>query len=125
MDAGKLTQKLVQKHFPKFGSIRQLFTYQEMGEPTYDGGDVTEHILNTYQVYMIMSDISTYGIFKNEDTAILSIDKSVVFPALDLPVVPKINDKIALNQYTYTIIGIAEDPAAATYQFHIRPIDTV
>ncbi len=125
-DPGQLARDLIQQHFPKFGSIRKACTYRQMEEPVYDG-NVTEAIKAEYPVMIIWDDFSftqtIAGISKFDDSTILSIDRIVIFPALDLPVVPDMIDRIVDDSSVlWAFVGIAQDPADAHYEIHVRPL---
>lgn len=130
MDPYQLAQNLLQKHFPKFGGIRKSTTYQVVADSVYDAetGSTTNTVTASYpDVLMIWDEFSfsiTYAqVKKFDDSTILSIDRKVIFPSLDLPVAPAPGDRVVDDSsVTWSIIGISVDPADAHYELHVRPL---
>lgn len=131
VDPGLLATQLLQKNFPKFGSFRKSCVYHSMLDMEYDPetGSTTE-IPNPenppQDLYIIFDE---FGFTKNQsgerqnlEEPILSIDKKAIFPSLDLPFMPRVNDQIVDEEnLVWIVIGISEDPKPAHFELHVRP----
>ncbi len=130
-DYGTLAQQQVQKNFPKFGNIRKLCTYKHASNSTYNAttGAVTEVLSAGVSLYVIFDTFSFTSKMAPErhddDTAVLSIDKKVMFPTLDLSgAAPSYGDVlIDPDGIIWKVIGKSTDPASALQELHIRPYD--
>lgn len=128
-DPGQLAQQLLQKHFPKFGSIRVLCTFTSVGDAEYNAttGGVVESVIGSQPVYIIFGEFTFSDTkaptYKEDDSVIESTDKKAIFPQLDLSFIPKINDYITDNVKKWRVVGVSVDPANAHYELHVRPID--
>lgn len=130
-DPKALIQNLLQKNFPKFGGIRLSCTYKSVVFPaSYNAttGVVTNTASTDYIGINIIFDeitktINIYPKFKRDDESILSVDKVAIFPALDLPVEPKVGDIIVdPSNVNWKVQGVSTDPAKGSYGLHIRPV---
>ena len=128
-DYAKLAQDLLQSKFPLFGGFRRYTEYQSMQTPEYDvsDGSVDKGTPTKYYLWIILGGFSftknQSTIKQNDITPVLGNDRSALFPALDLAVVPKIGDQMIVDLITYRVIGLNADPAPAHRNLHIRPID--
>lgn len=128
-DPGELVEKLVQKHFPKFGKIRKLCTYRRLGTPEYDNesGDNTETVIQEESIYIIFDEFgfteTQSQVIQKDDESILKTDRKAGFPSLDLPFVPEANDEIIRqdNGSKWNVIGFSSDPMPGYYELHVRP----
>jgi len=58
-----------------------------------------------------------------DGSTIRFIDRVAIFPALNLPVVPKVNDLIVDPSLTeWEVKDVVEDPVDAHFELRIRPI---
>ncbi len=132
-DPGVLAAELMQKHWPKFGSILKDSTYTPTKNSSYDAvsGVVTElpDPLVEYSIKVIYDQFpqtKMYSPIAKGETEVLSIDRIAMFPALDLPVVPQIDDRLkeVASNDQWRVVGILTDPASGHYSLHVRPIRT-
>lgn len=123
---------LLQQNWPKFTAqgATKTCTYQQMGDSSYVGGNVTKPIISsTPNMEIIFDALGTGGSQKFQNTlddgeTIRSIDRVVIFPSLDLPVVPKINDLIVdPSLIEWKVKATADDPVDAHYELWVRPIN--
>jgi hypothetical protein len=124
-DPGKLARDLIQKHFPKFGSIRRLCTYKAIPDPTYDVDTKTVSAVATTaaSIYIVFDDIK---VKQDDDITTLSIDRLAIFPKQDLSVAPRVGDTIDDDEsIVWNVIGLGKDPAGAAHSLHIRPVGPV
>lgn len=124
-DPGKLARDLIQKHFPKFGSIRRLCTYKALPDPAYDVDTkaVTAVATTTASIYIIFDEIK---VKQDDDVPILSIDRLAIFPKLDLSITPRVGDTIDDDEgIIWSVVGLGKDPASAAHSLHIRPVGPV
>lgn len=129
-DPGALAKNLLQQNFSKLGTIRRPVTYKEMGSAAYTvATGVVEEVVqssNFLEVVWLTSPFAKLETesFKPDDINLLSIDQIALFPALDLPVKPKIGDQIVDEfNVTWIVMAVSTDPAGAHYQLHSRPKD--
>lgn len=130
VDPGDIAKTEIQKNFPLFGTIRTLVRYSSV-DPFNAGTDydpstgiVTQGILsehNPFVIFLSMSEVSYTFVEKIDDDPILEIDKVALFPSLDLPVVPKVNDIIDDTADKWKVKGVGHDPAFATWFLWVRP----
>lgn len=127
-DLGKLIPKVIKKAFPLFGSIRQAVTFQSMAAPTYDvsNGNVADVITSIHSLNVIWDSFSftqhNAQSQKQDESTILSGDRKVIYPALDLPVVAKVGDRVVDSAaVAWVVMGVDLDPATAHYSLHVRP----
>jgi hypothetical protein len=99
-----------------------------MDPPIYDGDQVIPQPQNIEgPIDAVWLDfkisMSRASLAKADDSTTLFVDKKVIFPALELPVTPRLTDKVVDDSNNeWSIIGIETDPARAHYTFHIRPL---
>lgn len=112
----------------KLGATKTC-TYQSMLVPGYSGGEVTEGIDVSVPGIEILFDAlgstaaGRFQITLNDGSAVRSIDRVAIFPALDLPVVPRINDLIVdPSLSTWKVKAVSEDPVDAHYELWVRPM---
>jgi len=126
-DPGVLARTLIQKYFPKFGTIRKQIEYRKMSDTNYTPGNIQVSVLSSHTLDVIWDEFSftstMAALLQKDDSAILDVDKKVIFPALDLPVSPALTDRIVDDSGdTWAIMAIAADPADAHFELHVRPI---
>ena len=115
----------VQKYWPIFiqNGLTKSCTYQVTPKQVYDpnSGTVTGPPTATYPIEVIFDEFSSLAI---DGEAIRVIDRKALFPVLDLPVVPRIDDRIVSpSNVTWRIVsGPPSDPADAHYSLHVRPL---
>jgi hypothetical protein len=122
---------ILKKNWPllvKFGATKTC-TYKKMASAAYAGGNVTKPTVSSHPGLEIVFDVVGQGAdkkyqFKLEDgSAVRTIDKVAIFPALDLPVVPVINDLIVdPSSVEWIVKAVSEDPVNAHYELLVRPI---
>lgn len=128
MDPGALVENLVQKHFPKFGTIRKECTYYQTGNSTEDieTGVVSPEIVSTHTNLFIIFDFPNASKMSHQlldNISILAIDKIAMFPSLDLSITPTVNDIIVDHlSIRWQVISIFSDPQPGLYQLLIRPV---
>ena len=118
--------KEVQSKWPLFKQhgLTQICTYQVM--PTqaynYNTSTVSGAATATHSIDVVFDEFNNIAI---DGEAIRFTDRKALFPVLDLPVVPRINDRIVSpsNVIWRVVTGPPSDPANAHYSLHIRPID--
>lgn len=127
-DPGILLQKQLQKNFPKLGSIRKLINYQSTADDDYvpSTGTLTPTVVTTETIYAVFEPFSFTVVHSanraTDGITILSIDRKLIFPALDLTVTPKTNDfVIDTDTIKWRVIGVNPDPAGAHWELHLRP----
>lgn len=127
MDPGQLAAELLNKNFDKFGSFLTQVTYSAISSASYNattgvvtpGPDVDYVISVAMLPFSVTKNQSTFKYYDNE--VIYSIDLKVLFPALYLPVVPKIGDFITkATGQVWKVIGVNSDPKPAHWNLHCR-----
>ena len=105
----------------KYGSTEKVI-YQEMGDSNYDGNVVTNPVVSSHNLDIVIDTISTTGKGKFDDMAIKSIDLVAIFPILLLPMEAKIGDLIVMSSLDeWTVLQVTFDPMKAVYELWIRP----
>ncbi len=99
-------------------------TYQQMPDPDYDanaGEPVDQDPISETHIEVVFDQFSNMVI---DGEAIRVIDREALFPTMDLPVVPRINDRIVDPSTTVwrVVSGAPSDPADAHYSLHVRPV---
>lgn len=128
-DPAIVAQQEISKNFPAFGSGRKLCAYNVQDPKSYNAeeGDATPNLNTTYNLYMLFYGFSftrnQSQIRASEEEPILSKDLAVVFPAIDLPVEPKIGDTINDGTVVWIVKGVNPDPFQSVYELHVRPIE--
>jgi hypothetical protein len=128
-DPGALAANLLQKNFPKFGTFRKLCTYKDVADPIHDPStdEVTPVTNSSTQIYIIFDEfnftLTQAAIMQGDESNIISVDRKAIFPALDLPVVPKVHDLIVEGSTTWRVMGLSRDPKPAHHELHVRPIN--
>jgi len=103
----------------KYGATKTC-TYQSMLESSYQDGNVTKPVDSSHVVEIVFDQIQASLI---DGSTIMAIDRVAIFPALNLPVVPKINDLIVdPSLKEYEVKAIVEDPVDAHFELRVRPI---
>lgn len=127
-DYGELIRKEVQKNFPLFGTIRTAMVYNQFSNPDYDPntGSVTNNPGLTFNLSGVLGKVSSSGssfaVRRADDVVNPFTDKSYLIPALDLPILPDLNDELVdVYGVVWDIRGYSADPARATYKFWLRP----
>ena len=126
-----MAQKLLQKHFPKFGTFRRSCSYKEMDNSTYNAvtGAVTEVVVSTQDFVQIIFDYPSvrqgrYVLFGHE-LIVHSINRVAIIPTLDLNVIPEAKDQIVdPDGVVWVVLAIADDPGPVHYELLIRPRGT-
>ena len=108
--------------------LTRLATYQELTVAVYDASTkvIDQTVVSSHSIQMVWDEFSftenKAAIHKFDDSPILSIDRIVIFPSLDLPVEPSVNDRIVDDSSNeWSVLGISKDPAGAHYELHVRP----
>ncbi len=113
--------------FVKYGATEPC-VFQSMDDSEYVGGTVTKPILSSHSLDIVFDALSQgaqakFQISKADESAIRKIDKVTLFPALALPVAPKVNDLIVDSSLVeWEVKGVAKDPVKAHYELWVRPI---
>ena len=114
--------ELLQKNwklFVKFGATKTC-TYQSMLESEYVDGNVTKPIDSSHTLEIIFKKINATLV---DESTILFIDRIAVFPVLDLPVDPKINDIIVDDSLVeWEVKDVVQDPMDMHFELRVRPI---
>lgn len=130
-DYGAMAEKLLQKHFPKFGTFRVSCSYSVVANAVYtpSSGNVAPVVTKVISgVFFIFADYTNTQIQaamkRTDEQSILSIDQNAIVPALDLPgVVPKPGDLITTEDGAiWKVLARGKDPKPAHYALHIRPV---
>ena len=110
---------LLKKH-----GLTKACTFQVMPVQVYDAntGSVTGDPTATHPLDIVFDEFNHAAV---DGEAIRFTDRKALFPVLDLPVVPHINDRIVSpSNVTWRVVaGPPSDPADAHYSLHVRPID--
>ncbi len=107
------------KFFVKYGMTKAC-VYQSMLESSYTGGNVSKPVASSHNLDIVFDQIQASLV---DGSTILSIDRVAIFPALDLPVVPKISDLIVdPSLKEWEVQNVVEDPADAHFELRVRPI---
>jgi len=100
-----------------------------MSAPGYSvsTGNVVDVVTDSHPLNVIWSDFNftknSAQEMKFDDSTILSIDRFIIYPALDLPVSAKVGDRVVDDSSdTWSIIAVGLDPALAHYELHVRPL---
>ena len=105
--------------FIKFGLAKGC-TFQSVLESEYAEGNVVTPIDSSHNINVIFKNIKQFLI---DGSTIRSIDRVALFPVLELPVIPKINDVIVDPSLTeWKVQEVVGDPADAHYELRVRPI---
>lgn len=132
-DPGVLAAQLIQKHWPKFGSIRKASVLIPSGNSDYnpsDGSVTTKPDVPIEHPLQIIFDqfpqTKVYSPVGKGEEPVLSIDRIAMFPTLDLSVVPQVEDQIkeVASNDVWKVVGLLTDPASGHYSLHVRPIRT-
>lgn len=111
------------------GYTQKSVTYRQKANVGYDASDgtITDGGDQDFPGLLVM--IASYSATANQsgnmevtDEVVLKIDRKIVFPALDLPVDPKVNDQIIHGSILYRVIGTQSDPGPTVRILHCRPI---
>jgi len=127
MDPAALMQQQLQKNFPKFGNVRKPCIYQVMDTALYDAGSGTpiENVEEEFPLLAILDVLSTAlrsNLQVDEDENRARELMVFIFPALDLPVMPKNGDRIITeDSRKWKIIAPVPDPAGAHWETVVRP----
>lgn len=130
-DPGLLVKQMVQRNWPKFGTIRKNCTYSRKtnGDINPANGNPVSSTTFTKTGLMVIFDEFSFTEKQqpqgfDEDTTILKTDKKALFPALDLSVFPLANDEILNNETgeTWIVKGVSSDPGDALQSLHVRKI---
>lgn len=106
--------------FVKYG-VTKSCVYQSMLPSEYAGGNVSKAVDSSTNLEIIFDKINVSLV---DGSTILAIDKWAIFPSLNLPVVPKINDLIVDSSLReWEVKDIIEDPVDAHYDLRVRPIN--
>jgi len=92
-----------------------------MLDSDYTGGNVTKPIDSSHSVDIVFDEIQASLV---DGSTIMSIDRVAIFPALNLPVVPKIRDIIvdpSLREWEVQVV--VGDPVDAHFELRVRPIN--
>lgn len=127
-DPGQILRQEIQKNFPQFGSIRTLVTYQAE-QPEDQPYDADTGVVGpdpdppaSFTVHMIFSAITAAQAAAKPDDPVQAKDQKALVPALDMKVVPLIDDHIITpDGVLWVVKSVRYDPAAATYTMWIRP----
>ncbi len=119
---------LIQANWPTFtaNGLTRPTTYQQLATASYDAnaGTVSHVVVSSTVLEMVWDDFSNKRQTKFDDSTILSIDRVVIFPSLDLPVEPSTNDRVVDDSSdVWNVVQIAGDPAEGHYELHVRPVD--
>jgi len=112
--------------FAKYGATKAC-VYQSMLESSYTAGNVTKPIDASYSLDVVFDalgggSLQKYQQMLNDGSTIRAIDRVAIFPALNLPVVPKIGDLIVDPSLTeWEVKAVSEDPVNAHYELWVRP----
>ena len=126
-DPGQILQEQIQKNFPKFGSIRRSCIYRQMGSADYDAdtGTVNPEEIAQFPLLVIFDNVSPSALSNlnlQADSEATRNLKVAIFPALDLPIEPMINDIIVREDSSqWAVIGVIPDPAKAHWELVVRP----
>jgi len=105
--------------FVKYGATTSC-VYQEKGNSDYDGNDVTKPTLSSHSLEIVFDKIKTSLV---DGSTIKIIDRIAIFPSLNLPVEPKINDLIVDSSLKeWKVKDTDKDPLGAHYELRVRPI---
>ncbi len=105
--------------FKKYGATKSC-VYQSMLASNYTGGNVTKPIESTHNVDIVFDKINASLV---DESTIKIIDRVAIFPALALPVEPKINDLIVdPSLREWEVKAVVGDPVDAHYECRVRPI---
>lgn len=114
--------------FTKHGATKTC-VYQSMLDSDYTGGNVTKPIDSSHSLEIVFDSLGGGSLQKYQQTlsdgsTIRTIDRVAIFPSLNLPVVPKINDLIVDPSLTeWEVKAVSEDPVDAHFELWIRPIN--
>lgn len=105
--------------FVKYGATKSC-VYREMAGSTYSGGNVSKAIISSTNLEIIFDKVVASLV---DGSTILVIDRVAIFPALNLPVVPKINDVIVdPSLREWEVKDVVEDPVDAHFELRVRPV---
>jgi len=113
--------------FVKYGATKTC-VYQSMLESSYTGGNVTKPIESSHTLEIVFDALGggsrqKYQQVLDDGSTIRVIDRVAIFPALNLPVVPKINDLIVdPSLKEWEVKAVSEDPVDAHFELWVRPI---
>ncbi len=105
--------------FTKYGATKSC-VYQSMLASDYTGGNVTKPVASTHNVEIIFDRINSSLV---DGSTIQIIDRVAIFPALALPVEPKINDLVVdPSLREWEVKDVVADPVDAHFECRVRPV---
>ena len=106
--------------FIKYGATKSC-VYQSMDDASYTpGNDPLKPVLSSHNLEIVFDKVVASLV---DGSTIRFIDRVAIFPALDLPVVPKINDLIVDPSLTeWEVKDVLGDPVDAHFELRVRPI---
>jgi len=105
--------------FVKYGATKTC-VYQSMADSDYAGGNVTKPVDSSHTLEIVFDKITASLV---DESTILFIDRVAIFPSLNLPVVPKINDLIVDSSLReWEVKDVVADPVDAHFELRVRPI---
>jgi len=106
--------------FVKYGATKTC-VYQSMEDTSYTPGNAPiKPVESSYNLEIVFDKILATQV---DGETIRFIDRVAIFPALDLPVVPKINDLIVdPSLREWEVQDVIEDPVDAHFELRVRPI---
>jgi hypothetical protein len=115
--------KLLQQKWPILtrNGLTKTCLYRERASASYSPttGVVTQSTTSSHTLEILFDQIRASLV---DGSTVLSIDRWAIFPALNLPVVPKVDDVIvAPNSREWVVKDVVEDPADASYSLRVRP----
>ena len=113
--------------FVKYGATKSC-VFQSMADSGYSSGTVLKPVDSSHTLEIVFDAIGggsrqKYQQAVDDGSTIRVIDRVAIFPALNLPVVPKINDLIVdPSLKEWEVKAVSEDPVDAHYELWVRPI---
>ena len=107
--------------FVKYGATKTC-VYQSMVDTIYTpaDGNVLKPVDSSHTLEIVFDKVQAILV---DGATIKIIDRVAIFPALELPVVPKINDLIVdPSLREWEVKDVVEDPVDAHYELRVRPI---
>jgi hypothetical protein len=101
------------------GNVRRTVTYHaQAAAPSYT--PATGAVTRLEQDYQVTGLVYGYARKDIDGVLVQPFDRRLLCHQADLPVSPKLTERLTLDGQTWEVVGIEEDPAEAVWMLQIR-----
>jgi len=120
MGIGTTVQTAVQAAFDILDDMLTTVTYRSKSSGSATYNTTTGAVSESYTSYSVAGLLVRYQSQEIDNVVIQPTDQKLLVPALDLAVVPKLNDVVVIGSVNWQVMNFSKDPAAAMYIIQIR-----